>query len=66
MTIKDYRLAYGIKQVDMAKIIGVTLTTYQRKEYGQYDFTLKEMRTMYNHFLKYNSKLNAGKFFLEA
>ena len=66
LNVRGYRVAYGITQEQMAKQLGVATRTYQRKENGEADFTIKEFRKIYKVFTKYNSKISAGTFFLKA
>lgn len=43
-----YRKMAGLTQRDMALMVGMTQTTYSRKENGKADFTEKEMNDIYN------------------
>lgn len=40
--LKGLRIAHDYKQKDMAKILGITPTTYSLKENGKREFTLSE------------------------
>lgn len=43
-TLKAYRMLKGIKQEKIAKILGITLTTYSNKETGKTQFSLDEAK----------------------
>lgn len=53
-TVKLLRLLNGDIQDDNAKLIGCNLSTYNRKENGKSEFTLKELKILAE---KYNVKL---------
>lgn len=44
----SYRNLAGITQKDMSIIVGMTQTTYSRKENGKADFTEKEMNDIFS------------------
>lgn len=41
--VKGYRVMLGYNQEEMAKVLNVSLKTYQNKETGSSDFTIKEL-----------------------
>ncbi|WP_026889561.1 helix-turn-helix transcriptional regulator [Clostridium beijerinckii] len=43
-TLKAYRMLKGVKQEDIAEILGITLTTYSKKETGKTQFSLHEAK----------------------
>ncbi|MFT8343400.1 MAG: helix-turn-helix transcriptional regulator [Clostridium beijerinckii] len=43
-TLKAYRMLKGVKQEDIAEILGITLTTYSKKETGKTQFSLQEAK----------------------
>ncbi|MBE6089888.1 MAG: helix-turn-helix transcriptional regulator [Clostridium beijerinckii] len=43
-TLKAYRILKGVKQEDIAEILGITLTTYSKKETGKTQFSLQEAK----------------------
>lgn len=45
-SIKAYRVLLNIKQTDMAKKLGMCLTSYNQKEQGKKEFTYSEMRNI--------------------
>ena len=65
ITLKQYRTMYGVKQEELAKLLGISVKTYSFKEKGLNKFYVDEYRKIYEYFCKFN-KLDAGKFFLEA
>ncbi|MSD84432.1 helix-turn-helix domain-containing protein (plasmid) [Lactobacillus curvatus] len=44
------RKSFNLSQEDMAKLIGVTTTTYARKERGEYAFDADEMFIISKYF----------------
>ena len=44
MNLKIYRNVYGYTQEDLAKVLGVTKTSYANKETGRRKITLTESR----------------------
>lgn len=42
--LKALRIAKGLSQSDMAKILGIGLTTYNKKEQGKIPFSLPEAK----------------------
>lgn len=40
--LKGLRAEQGFSQEDMSKLIGISLSSYQRKENGENQFTLRE------------------------
>jgi len=51
-TVKELREAKGLKQEDMAKIIGVSAPNYCKKEKGDIKFSLNEAKIIANEFGK--------------
>lgn len=43
-TLKAYRMLKGVKQENIAEILGITLTTYSNKETGKTQFSLNEAK----------------------
>lgn len=43
-TLKAYRMLKGVKQENIAEILGITLTTYSNKETGKTQFSLDEAK----------------------
>lgn len=41
--LESYRVKYGLTQADMAKLLGVNLSTYNQKVNGRQTFKLDEM-----------------------
>ncbi|WP_347028746.1 helix-turn-helix transcriptional regulator [Blautia wexlerae] len=35
MTLRDIRIAKGMRQIDLAEKLGISVRTYQRIEYGE-------------------------------
>ena len=50
MNLKIYRNVYGYTQEDLAKVLGVTKTSYANKETGRRKITLTEAKTMADLF----------------
>ncbi|MTI61862.1 MAG: helix-turn-helix transcriptional regulator [Firmicutes bacterium] len=50
--LKSLRVEYGVKQEDIARIINIAVTTYNRKENGHSDFTLTEAKKIADYFDK--------------
>jgi DNA-binding XRE family transcriptional regulator len=50
--LKALRLEYNLKQADLAKLLGMGETTYNRKENGITEFTESEMKKVCNIFGK--------------
>ena len=48
--LKELRFFEDLKQADMAKILGIGGTTYNRKENGIVDFTESEIRKICKYF----------------
>lgn len=48
--LKIYRNVYGYTQEDLAKVLGVTKTSYANKETGRRKITLTEAKTMADLF----------------
>ena len=48
--LKGLRATYGLTQNDMAKILGISFVSYNQKEKGKQDFTLKEAKTIAKYF----------------
>lgn len=48
--IKAYRSLHGIKQEDMADLLGIGLNTYNLKENGKNSFTLEESKKIADFF----------------
>jgi len=48
--IKELRLKHNLRQVDMAVILGISRVTYNKKERGIKDFTIKELIIIKNYF----------------
>lgn len=65
--LKSLRAADDITQKDMAKVIGVSVPTYNRKELGLRAFTLEESLKISKFFGKtveeifFNQKVNTNK-----
>ncbi|GAA0076147.1 hypothetical protein UT300005_05250 [Clostridium sp. CTA-5] len=49
-TLKAYRMLKGIKQEEVAEILGISLTTYSKKETGKTQFSLEEAKKMSDYF----------------
>lgn len=49
-TLKKLRIEHGLKQKDMAKLIGISVSTYNYKENGISDFTLTEIKKIIELF----------------
>ena len=66
-TLKALRAANDITQKDMAKVIGVSVPTYNRKELGVRVFTLEESLKISKFFGKtveeifFDKKVNTNK-----
>lgn len=62
--IKMYRLAKDINQEDLANLLNITLTTYNKKETGKAEFTLSQAKKIADFFnttiddLFFNSEVN--------
>ena len=52
-----YRKILNMSQTDMAKAVGIGLTSYNLKENGKSDFTQSEMRSILNVLKKHNPNL---------
>lgn len=50
MKIIGKRSELGLTQADMSKKLGIALSTYNKKEMGKWDFTLKEAIQLMNIF----------------
>ncbi|KGK88000.1 transcriptional regulator [Clostridium sp. HMP27] len=61
--IKVYRRFFNISQSEMAKIIGIGLTSYNQKEQGKKDFTYTEMATILKYFKEKIPDLTADDIF---
>lgn len=48
--LKSLRAMHGIKQDEMAEIIGMGKTSYSLKENGRRDFSLKEAKAISDYF----------------
>lgn len=49
-TLKAYRMLKGVKQENIAMMLGVTLTTYSNKETGKTQFSLYEAKKISDYF----------------
>lgn len=49
-TLRELRNKYGLKQKDMAKLIGISVSSYNYKENGLSDFTLSEIKKIIEIF----------------
>lgn len=62
--IKIYRTMKGINQGELAKVMGITLSTYSKKETGKAVFTLLEAKVLSEYFnttieeLFFNTEVN--------
>ena len=62
--LKSLRALNGLTQVDMAKVLNISVQTYNRKELGQREFTLQESKIIADMFKKsieeifFNKKCN--------
>lgn len=52
LKLKGLRAEYNLKQADMAKLIGISETTYNRKENGITEFTEFEIKKICDIFKK--------------
>jgi len=48
--LKAYRTLYNVKQEEIAKILGMSLSTYSCKEKGTRQFTLDEAKKICDYF----------------
>lgn len=48
MKIKDYRIAKGFTQCEMAKLLNISQKTYSAKEIGKRKFTIEELKKIKN------------------
>jgi Predicted transcriptional regulators len=48
--LKALRARYGYTQKDLAKVIGVDETSYNKRENGKIQFTLKEIKIIKKEF----------------
>ena len=58
-----YRKMINMSQTDMAKAIGICLTSYHLKETGKKDFTQSEMVSILNIIKKYNPNITIDEIF---
>lgn len=58
-----YRKTLNMSQTDMAKAIGMCLTSYNLKENGKSDFTQSEMRSILNVLKKHNPNVTIDEIF---
>lgn len=56
--LKALRIKYQLKQQDVAKLLGISETTYNRKENGINEFTISEAMELGNIF-----NINPGEIF---
>ena len=61
-----YRKALNISQNQIAKEIGMCLTTYNQKEIGRRDFTQKEMSSILSIIKKYNPNATIDEIFFSS
>ena len=52
LKLKSLRVEHGLKQADIAKVIGISETTYNRKENGITEFTENEIIRICDIFKK--------------
>jgi DNA-binding XRE family transcriptional regulator len=50
--LKSLRATKGLKQEDMAHLLGISRNSYHKKEICERKFTLEEARTISNYFDK--------------
>ncbi len=55
--VAAYRVMFKMKQIELAKIIGIRPTTLSFKENGKHDWASSEMLKIYNEFKKYKSDI---------
>lgn len=60
-----YRRALNISQSEMAKVVGLGLTSYNLKENGKSYFTQKQMLEILNFFNDKGLKLTADEIFFK-
>lgn len=58
-----YRKILGFSQTYMAKLIGISLTSYCQKERCKSDFTQTEMLKIINIIKEYNDKVTIDEIF---
>lgn len=58
-----YRKMLKINQAEMANVVNVSSTSYNRKEVGKIDFTQSEMINIVNFFKKYIPDLTMDDIF---
>lgn len=61
--LASVRKLYGFNQGAIAKVIGVTVTTFSAKETGKVSFTQKEMVTITNFFKELDPKITMDDIF---
>ncbi|NFO40829.1 helix-turn-helix transcriptional regulator [Clostridium botulinum] len=49
-TLKAYRMLKGIDQKNVAQMLGISLTTYSKKETGKTQFSLEEAKKISDYF----------------
>ncbi|NNG67315.1 helix-turn-helix transcriptional regulator [Caldanaerobacter subterraneus] len=52
LKLKALRLEHNLKQIDMAKLLGISENTYNRKENGITEFTESEIKKICDIFNK--------------
>lgn len=62
--LKIFRLANNLKQKDMAKILGITEAGYCKKENGDIEFSLSDLRVL-KKFFNLTDEEFCGIFFRE-
>lgn len=60
-----YRKMLKINQAEMANVVNVSSTSYNRKEVGKIDFTQSEMINIVNFFKKYIPDLTMDDIFFD-
>lgn len=60
-----YRKILNMSQTDMAKAIGIGLTSYNSKETGKSDFTQSEMLSIWKIIKRYNPKVTIDELFFK-
>lgn len=63
--VKGYRHMIGKSQKEFAKILGLSVKTYNHKENGKNEFTQKEMYKIKNLFLPINSNITIDDIFFK-
>lgn len=60
-----YRKILNMSQTEMAKAIGIGLTSYNFKETGKSDFTQSEMLSIWKIIKRYNPKVTIDELFFK-